>query len=763
MLSVFGLNKKERAEKVRLEAFLSATPYEYCGWTNSDHVAYSPGFLNLFGLDGLSDETQLYASLTPSDAAALEGQLTDLRQGGTSFVLEVQTEAKNKTLKITGQRGHALNGEFVYDVIWVEDVTQLYQNLMEAKQSRDAAEAGEELYKSLLDQIDMPIWLQDKEGKLEWVNAHYTQSLDLSLNDIIEAQKYLPVSGKKKSDVGHKTIQKAGQEALKSGEKTVQQNHFILSGQRRLMDLHFMPTKGKEKVVGYGVDITKREEITADWDRYKETNDALLQQLHTAIAAFDADTRLEFYNAEFARLWDLEDQWLNLCPKLSEVMESLRENRRLPEQADFKAFKQTWLDMFHTLIDPFEDMMHLPDGRTLRLLFMPKPSGGLIMMFEDVSSELELKSSYNTLVAVQKETLDNLSEAVAVYGGDGRLKLWNPSYANIWQFSPELLDNSPHVSKLVDKKRDFFDADSWEETRELFLKLRLERAEYEGRFERIDGIILDYATIPLPDGGVLITYVDVSDRVRVQHALEEKNVALEEAERLKLDFLANVSYQLRTPLNAIMGFADILSNQYFGELNERQSEYTLGISDAGDRLLNLIDDILDLATLEAGYMNLHADTVEVYAMVKHIYTLTQEWARKEAIKVAFKCDQEIGVIIADERRLKQVLLGLIRNAITFTPEGGKIKLQAERLKDKNMVRLCVSDTGPGISDEDQARLFKPFEKSGNKNEGAGLGLSLVKNIVELHGGYMELESELDKGTTFHIYLPNEAKSTVEAA
>ena len=510
--------------------------------------------------------------------------------------------------------------------------------------------------------------------------------------------------------------------------------------------------------LGIAYNVTREEELETQMKRYQSSNRELLEQLRSAIAIYNTDEKLEFYNSAFAQLWGFEDQWLNTRPRLGDIMEKLRETRRLPEQADFRRFKQTWLDMFTRLIEPHEDMLYLPDGTALRMLAIPHSMGGLMMTFEDVTSRLELESSYNTLIAVQKETLDNLAEAVAVYGGDGRLKLWNPAFGRLWGLNPEDLEGEPHITSIAERMRGFFTREEWQERREELIAKGLDRLMHEGRLTRANDTLVDFTTVPLPDGGVLITYTDVTDTVRVENALREKNAALEAAEQLKLDFLANVSYQLRTPLNAIMGFNEILDQEYFGSLNERQKQYTRDMRSASMRLLDLINDILDLSTLEAGYMTLQRSEVKVTEMMKSVFDLVGEWARKEKIEVEMICPKNVGTVTVDERRLQQAIINLIRNAIAFTPSGGKITLEAKRLKEG--MKIIVSDTGIGIPEADRRRIFEPFERaqSGSREarlskSGAGLGLSLVKNIVALHGGSVELESEPGKGTSVTLFLP----------
>jgi len=269
--------------------------------------------------------------------------------------------------------------------------------------------------------------------------------------------------------------------------------------------------------------------------------------------------------------------------------------------------------------------------------------------------------------------------------------------------------------------------------------------------------------VPLPDGAVLNSFIDVTDSVRVEQALRDRNDALLAADQLKLDFLANVSYQLRTPLNAMIGFTEILTNRYFGELNERQTEYVDGVLQAGRRLEALIDAILDLSSIEAGYLKLDLEPVDIAAMVEEVRALTAEWAQRERVDLAVRCEPEVGAIVADERRVKQVLLNLVANAIKFTPPGGRIELSAEIKGDD--VALTVADNGIGIPEEDRERVFAPFERARRTHprSGAGVGLALVKRFIAMHGGTVELISDSETGTRVVCTLPRKATEHPAAA
>lgn len=743
------------AERDRLEAFLAAFPGEYCGFNPDGSLAYSKGFLALLNLTKINGIPDIQHALRPGDAAALETCFIRLKEDRQHFVLKAQTLGGQKILRLTGGAGTAISGTDQYDILWVEDITTTERELEQKRAEENRLDHEIKKYAAVLGAVTYPVWIHNAAGEVVWCNHAYSSILGVSPDNLmLEKKEVLFTTPKRKGKIG-KPVKILVEDALSSGQTQSEPKHVIIGGDRKMMQVTIIPLSHLDIVVGQAQDISREEDIELRSERNMAANRELLEQLRTAIAIFDGDQKLEFYNSSYAQLWRLEEGWLNSHPKLGDILERLRDTRRLPEQVDFKRYKQTWLELFTTQIGPKEDMIYLPDGSVLRSLVVPHPLGGLLMTFEDVTSGLELESSYNTLMAVQKETLDGLTEGVAVYGSNGRLRLWNPSYATMWALNPEDLDGELHISQILEKSKKFFPDDGWDKLREQMTRELFARTDKKGEIRRTDGRILHYVSVALPDGGTMVTFHDVTDSVHVEEALREKTNALEAAERLKLDFLANVSYQLRTPLNAIIGFNEILDKEYFGDLNIRQKEYTKGLGEASEQLMNLINDILDLSTIEAGYMTITKSPVDVSAMLTALYDLTQEWARGQKIEVSLLISKDVGSVELDERRMKQGLLNLIRNAIAYTPAGGRITLSADKISDKLV--LSVIDTGPGIAPEDQQRIFKPFEKTNTQREdgrgGAGLGLTLVQNIVTLHGGTLELKSSLGEGTAISLLLP----------
>ena len=616
----------------------------------------------------------------------------------------------------------------------------------------DTAERDYTSMRALLDALPIPVWRRRAEDlKLIEINRAYAAAVDADSARALD--QGLELAGGE----GRSLAQRARDQGSLQREK----RHVVVEGARRLLELSEIPLAESGELAGFAGDLTEAESLRGELARHTAAHAAVLENIAAAIAIYGPDMRLAFFNAAFAQLWQLEPDWLASSPTMDEILERLREKRRIPEHADFRAFKKQQRALFTSLIHPQEELLHLPDERALRLTVSPHPLGGLTFVYEDVTDRLALERSYNALIATQRETLDNLYEGIAVVGSDARLKLWNPAFARLWHLVPEDLAGEPHIADIVEKCRALsIETGHWPETKLRIVAALTAHAGSSALLERTDGSRLQAATLPLPDGNILLSYLDVTDSSRVERALRERTEALETAGRLKSEFIANVSYELRTPLNAIGGFAEILANQYFGELNPRQLEYSRGIIDSAQRLSSLINDILDLATIEAGYLQLETQPVEIHALMSALMTLSYERARNQGLTLAFDCPVDIGSMMADERRLKQALFNLVSNAIKFTPAGGTITLRARR--EKGGVALGIVDTGIGVAQQDQARIFEKFERGQGRESGAGLGLSLVKSLVDLHGGQIELQSAPGSGTTVTIHIPDVAETLRQA-
>ncbi|MEX0758052.1 MAG: PAS-domain containing protein, partial [Tistlia sp.] len=426
------------------------------------------------------------------------------------------------------RRAEALEAEVA------ERVRGLGEQLARAEAERQHQAERAERLASLLDALPQPVWARDAEMRVVYANEAYRKAV-ASDREITEASPELFEGG----DLGEAL--RLAQRVLAEGGSRNARLHAVIAGERRLLELT------KTRLAAGGVlatarDLTEWEEMKRELARHVEAEREVLEKLGVGIAILGGDGHIRFHNTAYLRLWRLEEALLAGEPHFSEVLDRLREQRRLPEQVDFSEFKRQYLRRIQTLIEPYEELEHLPDGTTMRVSVHPHPFGGVLITYEDVTDTLKLERTYNTLLEVQRATLDNLYEGVAVYGADGRLKLSNPAFQRIWGLPPELLGREPHVRELIQAARSLYEVDdpSWVDYVERMVGRVTEPEPRTGRRERADSSVIDFAQVPLPDGACLYTFLDVTDSTMVERALRDRNDALETTDRLKSEFLANI-------------------------------------------------------------------------------------------------------------------------------------------------------------------------------------------------------------------------------
>jgi len=608
-----------------------------------------------------------------------------------------------------------------------------------------AAKARAFDFRAVLDALPVPVWLRDRALSLVWANRAYAEAAGAA--DAEAAVKTQTALEKSEGDLAAT--------ARNTGAMQETRRFAVVGGQRRALAFTHQPIAAG--IVGSAVDVTDLVQADAKLQQHLDAHADTLDRLATAVAIFDRDQKLSFYNRAFAELWALPETWLDTHPGDGEILDKLREGRKLPEQRDYQAWKRERLSLYGAAHDYLpEEEWHLPGGKTLRVVAQPHPFGGLTFLYEDVTARIALESSYNTLIKVQSATLDTLSEGVAVFGLDGRLKLHNAAFARIWDLAPRDLSGEPHVRAIAASCAEKFgDGEVWEGLIQAIVSGAQMKREL-GEIERNDRTILSLSLSALPDGATLVTFADVTDRFRIESALRDRNEALEAADRLKSDFIKHVSYELRTPLNTILGFAEHLASGIPGELNPRQAEYVQDIVAGANTLTRLVNDILDLSLIESGTLRLELTRIDLAALLGDVATHAHDWAAKAGLTLEVEVPEDAGSFLGDDRRLRQVVFNLLSNAFKFTPRGGTITLSG-RIQGED-VQIAVADNGPGIAPEVKANVFERFaaKSRAGQRAGAGLGLALVNRFIELHDGWVEIESGSfgeDGGTLVRCHLP----------
>ena len=596
----------------------------------------------------------------------------------------------------------------------------------------------------ILDAVDQPVWRRDANLKIVFANYKYRELAEVpsGFSDITELDK---------------DVKKLASLALEKGEAQCNRMKIISGGKR--LEYNICEKPFENGTLGYALAAKELAEVEEKLKSYQDVQEQLLETSASAIAIYGPDQKLKFFNNAFINLWKLEESWLGTEPTYAEVLETLREKRRLPEQADFRSFKQENLKMFNGLLQTKEEFYFLPNEQSLRVIVIPHALGGLQFVYEDMSDRLALERSYNTLLAVQSETLSNLQEGVAVFGESGKLTLSNSVYAKLWQLDESFLKSEPFISDILDRCKELFNYEGiWEDFKSTNIINSLSRESLLYNHELKDGRIIEVKKTPLPDGEVLLTFNDITASALVEKSLRERTEALEDVDKMKTEFLTNVSYELRSPLTSIIGFSEILRQELFGELNKKQKAYLDDVFKSSRQLESLINDILDISSIEAGYMKLNIDIFDIHAMLATVISLVQERVREGGLNLEFDCATNIGRMYADETRIKQVIFNIISNSLKFTRTGGNLTLGTKQA-DNDKIMIWIEDTGTGISQANLKNVFNKFEKSKLKG-GTGLGLSVAKNLIELHGGTVEIQSEEGKGTKVICILPRDCRNSM---
>ncbi len=724
-------------ERASIRSLIAAEPQVLLRWELDGPPELAAVTLDAdLGVPAKAEEVVRYADwLESTSAVELEERMSCLLEAGESFAHLVET-ASGKQLEAIGRA--SASGA----ILKIRDITGDRKDVATIGNERKQLSQDKDVTRSLYDALPMPVWFRNPDGKLGWVNQAYARAVDAANTSEVCEQQIEFLSKRQRTET---------QRTFEEGKSHSKRIHAIVSGERKAFDVIALPFG--QASAGIAIDVAALEVAESALSRHIEDHTRTLDRIATAVAIFTPDQRLQYYNQAFMDLWKLEEAWLEASPSDGEILDTLRQRRCLPEEADYRSWKQKHLDRYETT-SSHDDRWHLPDGRTIHVVANHVADGSATYLYENITEQLALKSRYNALILVQKETLDHLREGVAVFGTDGRLKLFNPSFASIWKLNVEALKDEPHIDEVIGWCRVLLDDDdAWDEVKCAITSIDDEREPLEGHLGRPDGSMLAYAGTPLPDGATLLTYVDITDSKRVEHALIERNEALVAGDRLKSAFISHVSYELRTPLTNIIGFSELLTSPATGPLNERQRDYLGDIQTSSDSLLTIINDILDLATIDAGSLELSIAPVKAEEVIEAAVVGVRERLKHGALDLGVNVSEDAKDFVADGKRVTQVLFNLLSNAIGFSESGGSIILDCRR--EENMIAISVEDKGRGIPEDYQESAFDRFETrpQGSRHRGAGLGLTIVKNLVELHGGSVSLTSAPGAGTTVTVRLP----------
>ncbi|MDZ3832459.1 MAG: PAS-domain containing protein [Sphingopyxis sp.] len=684
---------------------------------------------------------------------ALRQAIVGAQRGAKAFTLSLKPQGGNRTIVIHGGAAPAAVGGPGSVLLWLSDATDGQQALAEARRDREEAMAAFEALSGLIEAAPFPMWFRDTDLRLALVNIAYVRAVEAAgAAAVIEGGIELcePIAGVSAAE--------AADEARQAGSAQTRTIPVTIEGERRIMrvvNVPLAPVGGRTiGIAGYAIDVQELESERGAHRRFAEAQRELLDRLSAAVAQFGPDQGLVFANQPFRRLFMLDpDQVVEAVP-FARLLDTWREAGRTPEVRDYPEWRQAHVDWFARATASEEDWL-LRDGTHLRVVAQPTPDGGLLLIAEDRTEQVQLAGARDTLLRVRTATFDNLFEAVAVFAPDGRLHLWNQRFRRLWSVDEPTLAAHPRVDALMNGLADrLAKPNQISIVQEVIRAATLERTQRAGQIRFADGRHFDFASIPLPDGNALLIMLDVTDSRRMESALRERNEALEAADKVKTAFLSRMSYELRTPLTSIGGYGEMLQAGYAGKLSDQQQNYIDAIMESVGVLGRQIDNVLDLAQGEAGTLAIERAPVDVRALLDGALADARPFADGEKVELVGNIADGLGSIEGDAARLGRLVAGLLDNAIRFTApvrrSGGRVLLHAHG--DAKGVDIIVSDNGPGLPDAVLA--VTQGQQAGTAT--GGIGLALARQLVAAHGGTMEVLSEKGQGTLARISLPRGA-------
>jgi signal transduction histidine kinase len=728
-----------QAQSDRLRALLFAEPQVLISWAAGDDRPEISGDIALLtSQEAMQNSPQRVLAfgtwLPPEPSLQMDHAVDALREAGQGFLFNLTTSSG----RAIEAMGRAIGGQAI---VRIRELGGLRRELAEANLRFKALQEESELLRDFAAAVPWPIWAKNAQGELRYANAAYLKATEgANVPDTINRNLELLESEQR--------VEMRG--ALTEKPSYAARLPIVVGGERRVYDVQALRLPRGSAAIA--IDASEVAGLHTALSRMADAHRRTLDQLSSGVAVFGADRRLAFYNESYRRLWGLDQAFLDGNPDDASILDRLRATRKLPEQPDFRAWKAKLHEAYRA-VDPQTCTWFLPDGRAVSVVTTPNLEGGVTYLFDNVTESLDLARRFDGLTRVQHETLDNLNEAVAVFGSNGRVQLFNPAFARMWKLTPDALREQPHIETVETLCRPLFDDGlAWRTLREAITAIE-SRTQVALKLERRDGSVVNCMTMPLPDGATMLTFQDITDTENVERALRERNEALEAADQMKVDFVHHVSYELRAPLTTIIGFAHFLSDPSTGPLNEKQAEYLDYVTKSTNALLALTNNILDLATIDAGAMKLELGPVNIDKAIEAAAEGIQDRLATDRITLKVNVDPHLGTFTGDERRIVQVLYNLLANAVGFSPHGATVALSARRTQ--HNVTFAVTDSGPGIAPEMKDKVFSWFESrsQGSRHRGAGLGLSLVRSFVELHGGKVRVDSTVGKGTTVTCDFP----------
>lgn len=454
-----------------------------------------------------SDFNDVLKNFYKDDVKKISKYVGLLKEEGVAFEDYFLLKTANKYIRLEGVRINGADGNIYCDMIWFRDVSFATNRIKSLETDKQEIEAKFNIQQDLLDNLPFAVWLRNSDLNITYCNKKYQEFVTGKTREEI-INEHLEIVGTSGESIA-KSLAKNAHKSKRTGKSV---SSVVVRGHRLAMEVYESPFYGEgnlEKTYSAGclINVNELDELKRNLKSYQDAQLEILGMLGTAFAVFNQNMELQYYNQSFAKLWNLEPDWLGQKPLYTTFLDILREKRMLPEVPDYKAFRNDEQKKFTQIIEPLSDLLHLPNGKTLRRMRAPYPMGGLVFAFEDISDRLAATSAYNALITVQNEVLTSLQEGVLIFGANGRLLFFNSAYVKIWNADAKFLAEEPTFDEVLDSQQAFFAKEGdWNKLKEGIKAHILDMTSKSITLKRDNNEELLLGVAHLSDGNLLVSY-----------------------------------------------------------------------------------------------------------------------------------------------------------------------------------------------------------------------------------------------------------------
>lgn len=726
-----SIQKKYQLEKYQRqiqEFILENNPLPWCAFdTSLNNFTCSLSFKALLGVQTEQDMSlhDFYKIVSAHPLSTLYQAVQDSINIGSLFSIQSTLKHTQKEIIISGQKlttiqknfthKHSNSHEFIF--MTIEDITDTNKKRKKEELTYVQTLKEKKIISNVANNIPMALWHRNAQGRIDYCNETYATALDCSTAKIITENLELF----SKNDIN---LHKLSEHSLAKQQPSTAREYAVVQGKRRFVEVGIYPIAETFSTVGYALDCSETEDLSSKLSFTTSAYHEIFNTISIPIAVFDEHKNLNYYNAAYTKLFDFKESFLEKNITFADILDDLRTRKKIPEHANFKEYKRKRAELFKNIIKPIEEFIDLPNEDTLRVRIAPYPLGGLIFVYENITDKLNLERGVNTLLAVQKETINHLYEALIVIEKNGKIQFLNKSMEQLFNIqNAKTLVGAPFNAWTAIFKNFFLDEKQHANWTEYLSSLFINRHPISERLFLLNELVINWFYSPLPDGSHMLGFLNVSEEWNNERQLKAHSLDLEKKNTLKQNYINQVTHELQKPINNIIGFSNSLAQQLFGTLNEKQLNYCQLIENNTENVKFLIDDVLCLIGLDQYSLTITPQPFILHNMLSALRSMIEPIFQEKGVDFTISNNSTQSKVIGSEKHLKQALFAIIKDLIVYTPEDASININ---IKNNNEGKYLTIE------------IRAPYRKKLNAVDQT-LGYTIARRILDAH--HIELHQQ----------------------